>query len=126
MSPGARALLLIAALYGASGVALGALGAHGLAPRLGAQGLATWQTGVLYQLLHSIAMLAIVLAPVRPALAAAGWAFAVGVIMFSGSLYLLSLGGPGWLGPVTPLGGIALIGGWLLLAAAALRPRGAP
>lgn len=121
MSGGRRALLLTAAVIGAAGVALGALGAHGLAPRLGSAGLATWQTAVLYHLLHSVAILALALTPPRSGLLAAGWAFALGVLLFSGSLYVLALGGPGWLGPLTPLGGVAFIAGWVMLGVAALQ-----
>jgi uncharacterized membrane protein YgdD (TMEM256/DUF423 family) len=124
MSPGRRALLLTAALCGGAGVALGALGAHGLAPRLGASGLAAWQTAVLYHLIHTVAMLAIALSAARAGTAVVGWAFAAGIVLFSGSLYLLALGGPGWLGPLTPLGGAAFILGWLVLAVVAVRGAG--
>jgi uncharacterized membrane protein YgdD (TMEM256/DUF423 family) len=126
MTAGRRALLLTAAVFGAAGVALGALGAHGLAPRLGSAGLATWQTAVLYHLLHSVALLVLALAPPRPGILPAGWAFAAGVLLFSGSLYLLSLGGPGWLGPLTPLGGVAFIAGWMMLGVASLRHASSP
>lgn len=117
-------LLLVAALLGAAGVALGAFGAHGLRQQLG-EALATWQTAVLYHLLHVLAMLAmVVLMRVlgeAGTLRAAGWLFVLGVLLFSGSLYALALGGPRWLGPVTPLGGLAFIAGWLLLAWTALQ-----
>ena len=127
------ALLTVAALLGATGVGLGAFGAHGLRVQLGAQGLETWQTAVTYHLIHALAVLAMGVwlrvaattgsaATAAPALTAfAGWSFAAGVVLFSGSLYLLALGGPRWLGPVTPLGGVAFIVGWLSLAWAALR-----
>ena len=123
-----RALLIIAAASGALAVALGAFGAHGLRDRLGAEALGAWETAVLYHLTHSLAAalaatLALALAPSPGAGAArlGGWLFVAGVVLFSGSLYALSLGGPRVLGPVTPLGGLAFIGGWLALLAAALR-----
>ncbi len=117
-------LLLLAGVLGAAGVALGAFGAHGLRQTLG-EALATWQTAVLYHLLHVLAILAVgVLLRVlgdAGTLRAAGWLFALGILLFSGSLYALALGGPRWLGPVTPLGGVAFIAGWLLLAWTALQ-----
>jgi len=124
------ALLTVAALLGAAGVGLGAFGAHGLKAQLGADGLDTWQTAVTYHLIHVLAMLAVGVWLRAAALsghvlpggtALAGWSFAAGVLLFSGSLYLLALGGPRWLGPVTPLGGAAFIFGWLALAWAAVR-----
>ena len=117
-------LLFLAALLGASGVGLGAFGAHGLKARLGER-ITTWQTAVDYHLLHAVALL-VVVALAREAASAtllrgAGIAWVVGVCLFSGSLYWLALGGPRWLGPITPLGGLAFIVGWGLLAAHALR-----
>lgn len=97
------------------GVALGAFGAHALKDALVELGtLDTWKTAVLYQLVHAVVML--VLAE-RAVVGRSGawWAwgfFAGGVVLFSGSLYGLALGGPGWLGPVTPLGGLAFMIGW--------------
>jgi len=116
----------IAALLGALGVVLGAFGAHALRARLEPEELATWQTAVDYHLLHAVALLALSLwshasgraAGLAPAL------FLAGIVLFSGSLYGLVLGGPRWLGPVTPLGGLCLIAAWLALAAQALRIRG--
>jgi uncharacterized membrane protein YgdD (TMEM256/DUF423 family) len=105
-------------------VALGAFGAHGLAERLEAVGrVEVWKTAVLYQLAHGLALLALgVWQNVAPAvrerfwirLAAPLWFW--GTVAFSGSLYLVSLGAPSWLGPVTPLGGLAFLAGWLALA----------
>lgn len=117
-------LLLISALLGATGVGFGAFGAHALRERLGAS-LSTWETGVHYHLLHAVAVLAIAVL-IRSAgavalLRAAGWSMALGVVLFSGSLYLMALGGPRWLGPVTPLGGLGFIVGWVLLAVYAAR-----
>ncbi len=100
---------------------LGALGAHKLRPLLEAQGhVATWDTAVLYHLLHSVGLLALALylhrdSPPATArrLGRAAGLFAGGITLFSGSLYLLALGGPRWLGPVTPVGGLCLLAGWL-------------
>lgn len=118
----ARALLLAAALLGAAGVALGAFGAHGLRTRLDARALEIWETAVRYHLLHAAVLLALALSPYAAQLRGAGWLLAVGIAGFSGSLYLLALGiGPrALLGPVTPLGGLALIAGWAWIARAAL------
>jgi uncharacterized membrane protein YgdD (TMEM256/DUF423 family) len=109
----------VAACYGAAGVALGAFGAHALRGRLPPELLAAWQTAVLYHLLHSLALLALGLfagatgRPVRlPALLFAG-----GIALFSGSLYLVAGAGARWAGPLTPVGGLLLIAGWLALLA---------
>jgi len=120
------ALSSVAALLGAAGVGLGAFGAHALKPRLLAAGTeSTWDTAVQYHLLHAVVLLALAIwARFSPALAASiavsGWFFIVGIVLFSGSLYGLALGGPRWLGPVTPLGGLAFIVGWLWLIRPAL------
>jgi uncharacterized membrane protein YgdD (TMEM256/DUF423 family) len=117
-----RSLLLVAALLGAAGVALGAFGAHGLRSRLDARALEIWETAVRYHLIHAVALLALALSPHAAALRGAGWLFAAGIAGFSGSLYLLALGvGPrAVLGPITPLGGLAFVAGWLWIAKAAL------
>jgi uncharacterized membrane protein YgdD (TMEM256/DUF423 family) len=118
----ARTLLGIAAVLGATGVALGAFGAHGLRERLDARALELWETAVRYHLLHAVALLALALSPLAPLLRGAGWSFAVGVALFSGSLYALALGaGPrAVLGPLTPLGGLAFVAGWVWIAKVAL------
>jgi uncharacterized membrane protein YgdD (TMEM256/DUF423 family) len=113
-------LLLAAALLGAAGVALGAFGAHGLRARLDAQALGVWETAVRYHLVHAVALLAIALSPHAAALRPSGWLFAAGIALFSGSLYALALGGPRALGPLTPVGGLAFLAGWLWLARVAL------
>jgi uncharacterized membrane protein YgdD (TMEM256/DUF423 family) len=110
--------LSLASVLGALGVVLGAFGAHALRARLDPQQLASWQTAVQYHLLHSVVLLALVLfadATGRSVRAPASL-FALGIVLFSGSIYLLVLGGPRWLGPVTPLGGLCFIAGWVLLA----------
>lgn len=118
MTGSTRSITLAAAVFGFLGVALGAFGAHGLKPTLEAHGsLETWKTAVLYHLLHAVALLA--LASWRDSHAgpsgrvAALWS--AGVVLFSGSLYWLALGGPRLLGPITPLGGVAFLAGWALL-----------
>lgn len=108
---------------------LGALGAHALRSKLDPSALHAFETAVTYQFFHSIAVciVAVLLrstdAPIAaPGTAAfAGYAFVAGIVLFSGSLYVLSLGGPRWFGPVTPIGGVAFIAGWIALAVAALR-----
>ncbi len=116
-------LLLWAGLLGATGVGLGAFGAHALKPQLLASGrLEIWQTAVHYHLLHAVALLAAALGGAALPAASSRWiqraglCWAVGVGLFSGSLYWLALGGPRWLGPITPLGGLAMILGWVLVA----------
>ena len=123
--------LIAGALYGATGVAAGAFGAHALKTRMGPESLATWDTAVFYQLVHALALLAVAgLMRVShlgdphastTGYLVAGWGFIVGVLLFSGSLYGLTLGGPRLLGPITPIGGLALITGWFGLLYAALR-----
>ncbi|MBA3850380.1 MAG: DUF423 domain-containing protein [Opitutus sp.] len=119
MTSSTRTITLAAALLGLLGVALGAFGAHALKPTLEAHGsVETWKTAVLYHLVHAAALLA--LAGWRDAHAGPSGKVAAlwigGVVLFSGSLYWLSIGGPRILGPVTPLGGVAFLAGWALLA----------
>lgn len=118
----ARLWLLFAAFAGFTGVALGAFAAHGLKQRLSTEYLAVFQTGTQYQLIHALALLAVGLlalqAPGR-LVNLAGAAFALGIVLFSGSLYLLTLSGLGKLGMITPLGGLCFLAGWLCLGLAA-------
>lgn len=119
-----RASIVAAALTGAAAVVLGAFGAHALRASLDAQSLATWHTAVDYQFWHALALLATgVLARTRAstALRVAAVMFAVGMVLFCGSLYLLALGAPSGFGAITPLGGVAFIVGWLALALHAWR-----
>jgi uncharacterized membrane protein YgdD (TMEM256/DUF423 family) len=110
------------AVLAAVGVGLGAFGAHGLRARVSPEMVAVWETGVRYHLVHALGLLAVALAVGRwPAAALGGWLFVAGTLVFSGSLYLLVLSGQRWLGAITPLGGLAFIAGWLVLAWAALR-----
>jgi uncharacterized membrane protein YgdD (TMEM256/DUF423 family) len=105
-------------------VALGAFAAHGLKARLAPELLATFEVGVRYQMYHALALLGVAWAATRwpgALVPAAGWLFVAGTLLFSGSLYLLALGGVKWLGAITPLGGLAFLAGWACLAAAAWR-----
>jgi uncharacterized membrane protein YgdD (TMEM256/DUF423 family) len=114
----------LGSILGALAVALGAFAAHGLRATLSAADLATFETGVRYHMYHALALLAAGWAVERwgggPAVVA-GWAFVVGIALFSGSLYMLVLTGPRWLGAITPIGGVAFLVGWTLLAWSALR-----
>jgi len=103
-------------------VALGAFGAHGLRARIVPDMLATFEIGVRYQMYHALALLAVGAVAGRlpgGAVAAAGWLFVAGTVVFSGSLYALALTGHRWLGAITPLGGLAFLAGWAVLAWAA-------
>ncbi|MCH2401375.1 MAG: DUF423 domain-containing protein, partial [Pirellulales bacterium] len=106
------------------GVVLGAFGAHGLRDRLATDMLAVFETGVRYHLIHSLALLAVAWASSKwPGfyISAAGWCFLFGIMIFSGSLYILAISGIRWLGAITPIGGLGLIIGWGLLAVGALK-----
>jgi uncharacterized membrane protein YgdD (TMEM256/DUF423 family) len=114
----------LGAILGAMGVVAGAFGAHALRSRIGPEMLAVFETGVRYHLVHALALLAVGWAATRwpgPAAPAAGWLFAAEMLLFSGSLYVLALGGFRGLGLVTPIGGSAFIAGWFALAWAAWR-----
>lgn len=105
-------------------VVLGAFGAHALRGALSPDDLATFEIGVRYQMYHALALLGVAWASTQwdaATVAVAGWAFVVGILVFSGSLYALVLTGQRWLGAVTPIGGVAFIVGWALLAWTALR-----
>jgi uncharacterized membrane protein YgdD (TMEM256/DUF423 family) len=119
-------LLAVAGIFGATAVALGAWAAHGLEAAFGPRATALVETGVRYQLWHALAMVGAITLyrtvrhePGRGGviwLARAAQLFAAGVILFSGALYALAFGGPRWMGMVAPLGGLAMITGWLALA----------
>jgi len=119
-----RRFFMLGALLAMVGVAAGAFGAHALKGRLAPDMLAVFETGVRYQLVHSLALLATAWAchrwPGRIA-RAAGWLFVAGIVLFSGSLYALALSGARGLGIVTPIGGVAFILGWAFLAWSAAR-----
>ncbi len=116
MSKTSNVRLNLAAIIAAAGIGLGAFGAHGLKPQLVAHGsVDTWDTAVLYHLVHAVALFALA---VNTDKLASKWAFRLwvaGVLLFSGSLYALALTKWSVLGPITPLGGVALIAGWISL-----------
>jgi uncharacterized membrane protein YgdD (TMEM256/DUF423 family) len=117
-----RTFLLLGALAGFLGVGLGAFGAHGLRGRLSPEMLAVFETGVRYQLYHALALILTSVIMARMAgwlIAMAGWCFAAGILLFSGSLYLLAVTGITVLGAITPVGGVAFLAGWACLALAA-------
>jgi len=119
-----RTFLMLAAFFGFTGVALGAFAAHGLKNRLSPEYLAIFHTGVLYQLIRALAILGVaVLAAQLPGrlMTMAGWSFALGIVLFSGSLYVLTLTGISKLGIITPFGGLAFLVGWALLGLTAWR-----
>ncbi len=118
----AKLFITLAALSGMLAVTFGAFGAHALRSRLDEHALSVFQTAVQYHFYHSLALLAVgVIALSQPQTAllrSSGYLFVVGIVVFSGSLYLLSMSGLRWLGAITPLGGLAFIAGWGCLAAA--------
>ncbi|MCP1453002.1 MULTISPECIES: DUF423 domain-containing protein [Pseudomonas] len=119
-----RSFLMLAAFFGFTGVALGAFAAHGLKDRLSAEYLAVFHTGVTYQLVHTLALLGVALLATHIPGRIVTWAgvsFVVGILLFSGSLYLLTLTGISKLGIITPLGGVAFLIGWVCLGLAAWR-----
>jgi uncharacterized membrane protein YgdD (TMEM256/DUF423 family) len=119
-----RVFFALGSLLAGLAVLLGAFGAHALRESLSPEDLQTFEIGVRYQMYHALGLLAVAWAHTRwegAALTAAGWLFVAGIVVFSGSLYVLVLSGQRWLGAVTPLGGLAFVAGWALLAWSALR-----
>ncbi|QAY83725.1 DUF423 domain-containing protein [Pseudomonas arsenicoxydans] len=119
-----RGFLMLAAFFGFTGVALGAFAAHGLKNRLTPEYLAIFHTGVTYQLVHTLALLGVALLATQipgRLITWAGASFAIGILLFSGSLYLLTITGVSKLGIVTPFGGLAFLVGWFCLGLAAWR-----
>jgi uncharacterized membrane protein YgdD (TMEM256/DUF423 family) len=123
-----RLLLAIAASNGFVAVLLGAFGAHALRARFaaledGVRRLEWWQTATTYHLVHALALALAALVAERAGASAtaAGWAFLAGIVLFSGSLYVMALTGIRVLGAVTPLGGLSFLAGWALLLVAALK-----
>ncbi|HBT33753.1 MAG TPA: DUF423 domain-containing protein [Pusillimonas sp.] len=119
-----RQLVILGALMMLIGVGAGAFGAHGLKRVLSADMLAIWQTAVLYQLVHALGIILIAALSTRIGGTLPGWSGLImfaGIVLFSGSLYILALSGVKWLGAVTPLGGVAFIVAWALLMIAAWR-----
>lgn len=114
-----RAFLIVGSLSAFLAVGMGAFGAHALEGRLGPSDLDTYEIAVRYQMYHALALLFLGLALGRwpgPLGVWGGWGFVTGSLVFSGSLYVLVLTGARWLGAVTPIGGLALLVGWVLAA----------
>lgn len=119
-----KTFLIVATFFGGLAVALGAFGAHGLQDLVTEARLQTFETAVRYQMYHALALFAVV-GLIRwtpsPLLGWAGWLLIAGVLIFSGSLYLLVFTNASWLGAVAPIGGTAMIAGWLMMLIAVLR-----
>ncbi|WP_318616938.1 DUF423 domain-containing protein [Sporosarcina sp. YIM B06819] len=119
--------IIAGAVNAAIAVALGAFGAHALKEKLSEHYLAVWETAVQYQMFHAIGLLAVgilmssSLFGASTQLTWAGYLLLAGIIIFSGSLYVLSLSGIGILGAITPIGGVAFIAGWTMLIIAAVK-----
>lgn len=120
-----RPFVLLGAVNGSLGVAFGAFGAHALRDRITPAMLDVYKTGVQYHLAHAVALLLVALLADHwrnsRLVRACGWLFIAGIVLFSGSLYLLAVSGARILGLITPLGGLCFLAGWLLLAVAAVR-----
>lgn len=120
-----RTFFILASILGGLAVALGAFGAHALKARLSPDMLQIFETGVRYHFYHALALGLVVVAmqywPKTNLPTIAGWVFVVGIVIFSGSLYILSTSGVRWWGAITPIGGVAFIAGWACLALAAWR-----
>lgn len=114
-----RLFVLLGALSAFISVAAGAFGAHALKPRIGEHLLSIWETGARYQMYHALGLVLVgFLAGARGdsrVLGAAGWLFVAGTLLFSGSLYALSVSGVRVLGAITPLGGLSFLAGWIAL-----------
>src|SRR4051812_17635171 len=115
MSRDSRFALIAGALLAATGVALGAFGAHGLRTLLSPEALGWWQSAVQYQMWHAIGLVAIGAAPEARTRGPA-WMLAAGTAIFSGSLYFMALSDARWLGAITPVGGVLMIAGWAWIA----------
>ncbi len=119
-----RSFMMLAAFFGFTVVALGSFAAHGLKNRLTTDYLAIFHTGVTYQLVHALAIFGVAVLAAHLPGRLVGWAgglFALGIVLFSGSLYLLTLTGVSKLGIITPIGGLCFLAGWLCLGLAAWR-----
>lgn len=120
-----KTFFALASILGGLAVALGAFGAHALENRVEERLLEVFETGVRYHFYHALALIAVVVAlnmwPTSNLPAIAGWLFVAGIVIFSGSLYLMTFTGIRMLGAITPIGGVAFIAGWVCLAMTALR-----
>lgn len=122
--PMARRMLIVAAILGFLGVALGAFGAHGLEKFANEKQITNYNTGVRYHMYHAIALLALAAVVTQlnaRAAKVALWSFVVGIALFSGSLYAYGFTGLKWLGAITPIGGLALLVGWAAVGVAAVK-----
>lgn len=115
-------LVTAGAVLGGLAVALGAFGAHALSSRIGPEALGWWRTAVEYEMWHALAVVGLGLSGLRWARLPA-WLFVAGTVVFSATLYAMALGAPRFLGAITPLGGLAMIAGWVVLAVRAARSR---
>lgn len=116
--------LFFAAVFGFIGVAMGAFGAHGLKQVLTEHALEVYKTAVSYQMYHALALAMLVALPAHKLLHWVGWLFTVGILLFSGSLYILAIFNIPWLGMITPFGGLAFLSGWAVLAYSSLKKSG--
>jgi len=119
-----RVFFFLGAISGFLSVALGAFGAHALKSRLPVEQFNIFEVGVRYQIMHTLALLAVAAAFARfsnPFMSASGWLFIAGTIIFSGSLYILALSGIRYWGAVTPVGGLILLTGWVSLGMGVLK-----
>ena len=120
-----KVFIILGSLNAFLAVALGAFGAHGLQNKLTEQMLATYETGVKYHMMHALGLILIGIISRYTSGSVlinwSGWLICAGIVLFSGSLYLLSISGIRWLGAVTPLGGLSFLAGWLLLVVAAFK-----
>ena len=125
MTPVARLFVALGSANAALAVILGAFGAHALKARLSSQMMDVYHTAVQYHFYHALGMLLVGVLAMQiqngAGLRAAGFLMLAGIVLFSGSLYLLALSGVTWLGAITPLGGLAFIAAWIVLAISALR-----
>lgn len=117
-----RSLLMLASMFGFFGVALGAFGAHGLKQLIPPEALTVFETGVRYHMYHAFAiLLAAMLAEKEPKMAVAGRLFGLGILLFSGSLYILAVTGIRSFGMITPFGGVSFLAGWAFFFTAAFK-----
>ncbi len=119
-----RVFFVLGALSAFIAVAAGAFGAHGLKSRMSAEMLSVFEVGVRYQMYHALALIAVAWVQAKypsSIVTTGGWFFVIGTILFSGSLYLLSVSAVRWLGAITPLGGLAFLAGWVCIAWGAWR-----
>ena len=120
-----KTFLVLGAVFLALAVMIGAFGAHGLKGRLSSEMLAVYQTGVEYHFYHALGLLLLGVIigqyPSAGGLVWAGWLIVAGIVLFSGSLYVLAISGIRWLGAITPIGGTAFIAGWITMAVSLIR-----